>query len=152
MTSAESNIIYFLAIVKSSSFKMHIQHFNKRNSHRKCSQKISSWLLGIVYGLWRSPDLLKALRPPAYTFTANFIHVQNPCKRHVSLCSSISKPHIQPNSMLLRWHRCRIFAAAENPEFMAASGTYSIKIRHQLRWPRFVPLNSNGFQWKIGEF
>ncbi len=34
------------------------------------------------------------LRPPAYTFTAIFIHVQNPCKRHVSLCSSISKPYI----------------------------------------------------------
>ena len=40
------------------------------------------------------------LRPPAYTFTAIFIHVQNPCKWHVSLCSSISKPYMQSNSML----------------------------------------------------
>ena len=37
-----------------------------------------------------------------------FIYVQNPCKRHVSLCSSVSIPYIQSNSMLLRWHWCRI--------------------------------------------
>ncbi len=96
---------------------------------------------------WAVESLL-VLRPPAYTFTAIFIHVQNTCKRRVSLNSSISKPYIQSNSMLLRWHWCRICAAAENTGFMAASGEYSFKIGHQLRWPRFVPLNFNGSQWK----
>ncbi len=45
-----------------------------------------------------------SLRPPAPPFTAIFIYVQNPWKRHVSLCFSISKPYIESNSMLLRWH------------------------------------------------
>ncbi len=41
------------------------------------------------------------LRPQAYTFTQIFIHVRNPCKRHVSLSSSISKPYIQSNNILI---------------------------------------------------
>ncbi len=39
------------------------------------------------------------LRPPAYTFTAFFLHVQNHWNKHVSLCFSISNPYIQSNSM-----------------------------------------------------
>ncbi len=58
-----------------------------------------SWLLHIIKVFeWRYGEVLRHpacwetshrpadLRPPAYTFTAIFIHVQNPCKRHVSLC------------------------------------------------------------------
>ncbi len=35
------------------------------------------------------------LRPPAPPFMVIFIYVQNPWKRHVSLCSSISNPYIK---------------------------------------------------------
>ncbi len=55
----------------------------------------------VVQQILKKPIIL---RPPAYTSTAVYISVRNPWKRHVSLCSSISKPYIQSNGMLLRRH------------------------------------------------
>ena len=85
--------------------------------------------------------LFKATSTPLYS---NFHLCSKPSKRHVFLCFSISKPYIKSNSMFLRWHWCKICAAADNTGLMAASGKYISKIRHQLRWPRFVSLNFNG--------
>ena len=65
----------------------------------KLVQQGHIWQCSNVYEVYElSEDELHrsfvvALRAPAYTFTAIFIHVKNPCKGHVSLNSSISKPY-----------------------------------------------------------